>query len=110
MSATACPNSRIAVVICSGVRTRAAGDDGAGAEGAITPEDASAPNAGTPDVWGSSADEDAGGGGWVCGGGGWEELGRGLDMIEPEISDTRLLGLDALPALLRSPRTLVVLQ
>ena len=42
---------------------RAAGDDGAGAEGAIAPEDASA-----PDVWGSSADEDAGGDGWVCGG------------------------------------------
>ena len=91
MSATACHNSRIAAVICSGVRTRATGDDGAGAEGAITPEDASAPNAGTPDVWGSSADEDAGGGGWVCGGGGWEELGRGLDMIELEIFDTRLL-------------------
>jgi len=91
MSATACPNSRIAAVICSGVRTRA---DGAGAEGAIAPEDASAPNAGAPAVWGSSADEDAGGGGW-------EELSRGLDMIEPEISDTRLIGLDALPVLLR---------
>jgi len=86
MPATACPNSRIAAVICSGVRTRA---DGAGAEGAIAPEDASAPA-----VWGSSADEDAGGGGW-------EELSRGLDMIEPEISDTRLIGLDALPVLLR---------
>ena len=94
MPATACPNSRIAAVICSGVRTRAAGDDGAGAEGAIAPEDASAPNAGAPDVWGSSADKDAGGGGW-------EELGRGLDMIEPEISDTRLIGFDALTALLR---------
>ena len=102
MSATACPNSMIAAVICSGVRTRTAGDD--------TPEDANAPNAGAPDVWGSNTDEDAGGGGWVCGGGGWEELGRGLDMIEPEISDTRLLGLDALPALLRSHRTLGVLQ
>ena len=88
MPATACPNSRIAAVICSGVRTRA---DGAGAEGASAPEDASAPNAGAPAVWGSNADEDAGGGGWVYGGGGWEELGRGLDMIEPEISDTRLL-------------------
>ena len=94
MPATACPNSRIAAVICSTVRTRAAEDDGAGAEGAIAPEDASAPNAGAPDVWGSSADKDAGGGGW-------EELGRGLDMIEPEISNTRLIGLDALPALLR---------
>ena len=83
MPATACPNSRIAAVICSGVRTRA---DGAGVEGAIALEDASAPA-----VWGSSADEDAGGGGWVCGGGGWEELGRVLDMIEPEIFDTRLL-------------------
>ena len=91
MPATACPNSRIAAVICSGVRTRAAGDDGAGAEGAIAPEDTSAPNAGAPAVWGSSADEDAGGGGWVCGGGRWEELGRWLDMIEPEISDTRLI-------------------
>uniref|UniRef100_N1QVE9 ATP-dependent Clp protease proteolytic subunit n=1 Tax=Aegilops tauschii TaxID=37682 RepID=N1QVE9_AEGTA len=56
----ACRNSRIAAVICSGVRTRA---DGAGAEGAIAPEDASTPNAGTPAVWGSSTDEDAGGGG-----------------------------------------------
>ena len=81
MPATACRNSRIAAVICSGVRTRA---DGAGAEGASAPKDTSAPNAGAPAVWGSSADEDAGGGGW-------EELGRGLDMIEPEISDTRLL-------------------
>ena len=98
MPATACPNSRIAAVICSRVRTRV---DDAGTEGAIAPEDASAPNAGAPAVWGSSADEDAGGGGWVCGGGGWKELGRGLDMIEPEISDTRLIGLDALPALLR---------
>ena len=88
MPATACPNSRIAAVICSGVRTRA---DGAGAEGASAPEDASAPNADAPAVWGSSADEDSGGSGWVCGSGGWEELGRGLDMIEPEISDTRLL-------------------
>ena len=101
MPATACPNSRIAAVICSGVRTRAAEDDGAGAEGASTPEDASAPKAGAPDVWGSSADEDAGGGGWVCGGGGWDELDRGLNMIEQEISDTRLIGLDALPVLLR---------
>jgi len=42
-------------------------------------------------MWGSNADEDAGGGGWVCGDGGWEELGRGLDIIELEISDTRLL-------------------
>ena len=91
MPATACPNSRIAAVICSGVRTRA---DGAGAEGAIAPEDASAPA-----VWGSSVDEDAGGSGWVCGGGGWEELGRGLDMIELEISNTRLIGLDALSEL-----------
>ena len=91
MPATACPNFRIAAVICSGVRTRA---DGAGAEGASAPEDASAPKAGALDVWGSSADEDAGGGGW-------EELSRGLDMIEPEISDTRLIGLDALPVLLR---------
>ena len=91
MPAMACPNSRITAVICSGVRTRAAGDDGAGAEGAIAPKNASAPNAGAPAVWGSSVDEDAGGDGWVCGGGGWEELGRALDMIEPEISDTRLL-------------------
>ena len=91
MPATAYRNSRIAAVICSGVRTRATGDDGAGAEGAIVPEDASAPNADATDVWGSNADEDASGGRWVCGGGGWEELGRGLDMIEPEISDTRLL-------------------
>jgi len=83
------------------MRTRAAGDNDAEAEGAITPEDASASNAGAPDVWGSSADEDVGGGGWVCGGGGWKELGRGLDMIEPEISDTRLIALDALPVLLR---------
>ena len=83
MPATACPNSRIAAVICYRVRTRA---DGAGAEGAIAPEDASAPA-----VWGSSADEDAGGGGWVCSGDGWKELGRGPNMIEPEISDTRLL-------------------
>ena len=89
MSTTAYPNSRFAAVICSGVRTRA---DNTRAEGAITPEDASAPA-----VWGSSADKDTGGGGRVCGGGGWEELGRGLDMIEPEISDTRLIGLDALP-------------
>ena len=81
MPATACPNSRIAAVICSRVRTRA---DGAGAEGASAPNDASAPNAGAAAVWGSSADEDAGGSGW-------EELGRGLDMIEPEISDTILL-------------------
>ena len=70
------------------MRTRA---DGAGAEGASAPEDANTPNVGAPAVWGSSADEDAGGGGWVCGGDGWEELGRGLDMIELEISDTRLL-------------------
>ena len=87
MPATACPNSKIAAV-SSGVRTRV---DGAGTEGAIAPEDTSAPNAGAPAVWGSSADEDAGGSGWVCGGDGWEELGRGLDMIEPEISDTKLL-------------------
>ena len=98
MPATACPNSRIAAVICSRVRTRA---DGAGAEGASAPEDASAPNADATDVWGSNADEDASGGRWVCGGGGWEELGRGLDIIEPEISGTRLIGLDALPVLLR---------
>jgi hypothetical protein len=97
MPATACPNSRIAAVICSGVRTRAVGDDGAGAEGAIAPKDASTPNAGAPDVWGSSADEDAGGSGWVCGGGGWEELGGGPDMIEPESSDTRLIGTRSLP-------------
>ena len=94
MPATACPNCRIAAIICSGVRTRAAGHDDARAEGVISPEDTNAPNAGAPDVWGSSADEDAGGSGW-------EELGRGLDMIEPEISDTRLIGLDALPVLLR---------
>ena len=56
----ACCNSRIAAVICSGVRTRA---DDTGAEGAIAPEDASTPNAGAPAMWGSSADEDAGGGG-----------------------------------------------
>ena len=59
MSATACPNSRIAAVIYSGVRTRAAGDDGAGAEGAIAPEDVRAL------ICGSSADEDAGGSGWT---------------------------------------------
>ena len=64
MPATACRNSRIVAVICSGVRTRAAGDDGAGAEGAIAPEDASAPNAGAL-ICGSSADEDAGGSGWT---------------------------------------------
>ena len=82
MPATACRNSRIAAVICSGVRTRA---DGAGAEGAIALENASTPNAGAPAVWGSSADEDAGGGG------GWEELGGGLDMIEPGKADTKLV-------------------
>ena len=60
MPATACCNSRIAAVICSGVRTRA---DGAGAEGAIASEDASTPNVGAPAVWHSSADEDTGGGG-----------------------------------------------
>ena len=98
MPATACPNSRIVAVICSGVRTRA---DGVGAEGASAPEDARAPNVDALAVWGSSANEDAGGGGWVCGGGGWEELDGGLDMIEPEISDTRLIRPDALPALLR---------
>ena len=64
MPATACPNSRIAAVICSGVRTRAAGDDGAGAEGAIAPEDASAPNVGAL-ICGSSADVDTGGSGWT---------------------------------------------
>jgi len=64
MPATACRNSRIAAVICSGVRMRVAGDDGAGAEGAIAPEDASAPNAGAL-ICGSSADEDAGGSGWT---------------------------------------------
>ena len=64
MSATACPNSRIAAVIYSGVRTRAAGDDGAGVEGAIAPEDASTPNAAAL-ICGSSADEDAGGSGWT---------------------------------------------
>ena len=60
MPATTCRNSRIAAVICSGVRTRA---DGARAEGAIAPEDTITPNAGAPAVWGSSTDEDAGGGG-----------------------------------------------
>jgi hypothetical protein len=91
MPATACPNSKIAAVICSGLRTRAAGDDGAGAEGAIAaPKDASTPDAGAPDVWGSSADEDAGGGGW-------DELGGGPDMIEPEISDTKLIGTEVPP-------------
>ena len=64
MPATACRNSRIAAVICSGVRTREAGDDGARAKGAIAPEDASAPNAGVL-ICGSSADEDAGGSGWT---------------------------------------------
>ena len=56
MPATACRNSRIAAVICSGVRTRA--------EGAIAPEDASAPNDDAL-ICGSSADEDAGGSGWT---------------------------------------------
>ena len=60
MPATACRNSRIAIVICSGVRTRA---DGAGAEGGIAPEDASTPTAGTPAMWGNSANEDACGSG-----------------------------------------------
>ena len=60
MPATACRNSRIAAVICSGVRTRA---DGARAEGAIAPEDASKPTADAPAVWSSSADEDTFGGG-----------------------------------------------
>ena len=64
MPAMACRNSRIAVVIYSGVRTRAAGDDGVGAEGAIAPEDASAPNAGAL-ICGNSADEDTGGSGWT---------------------------------------------
>ena len=42
MPATACPNSRMAAVICSGVKTAAAEEDGANAEAVIAPVDGSA--------------------------------------------------------------------
>ena len=93
MPATACPRSMIAAVICSGVKTIGAVDDGA----VSTPEVPCAPGGGAlveggggaPVVWGSVAAGD-GGGGWVVGG---EEE----DMIEPEIPDTRLIGIGSLP-------------
>ena len=93
MPATACPRSMIAAVICSGVKTI-----GAVADGAVsTPEVACAPGSGAPVeggggapvVWGSVTAGD-GGGVWEVGGG--EE-----NMIEPEISDTRLIGIGSLP-------------
>ena len=93
MPATACPRSMIAAVICFGVKTIEAVANGA----VSTPEVACAPGSGAPVeggggapvVWGSVAAGD-GGGGWVVGG---EEE----DMIEPEIPDTRLIGIGSLP-------------
>ena len=93
MPATACPRSMIATVICSGVKTIGVAGDGA----VSTPEAPGAPSSGAPVeggggalvVWGSVAAGD-GGGGWVVGG---EEE----DMIEPEIPDTRLMGIGSLP-------------
>ena len=89
----ACPRSTIAAVICFGVKTIGTAGDGAvnAPEGPCAPDSGALVKGGggAPVIWGSVA-AGGGGGGWVVG-------GKKEDMIEPEIPDTRLIGIGSLP-------------